>query len=623
MSERLFSGFEEDGDVRIAGVRSSILSVDWNTSAVGVVGQWPAEIRSTIRTVLHAISPMAVLIGREGIVVCNEAAREMFGDAFETAQGKSIFEVLPIAERFYRKVIDESHQGRSNRFRDEPIKLLRNGVSHTCWFNLGISPIVDEGGVTVGTLLVGSETSDHMRTRRALNLAHGRMETALDAGGIVGIWDFEVASRKVTIDGSLAARYGIMETDARKGVPIELLFENIHAEDRGRVLAAVDEAVASGQTFRQRFRTNTKDGQLLWYVASGRPVRDDSQRVTGFAGIVVDVTGETEAVSALEQSNLRFATLVEAIPQIVWSTDKDGNHDYFNSRWTEFTGIAQEDIMPETWTALVHPEDWNRVAETWQECVATGKPYDIDYRYRHRDGTYRWLWVVALPMRDDTGNILRWYGTSSDIEDAKQMDAQKELLTRELDHRIKNLFALVNGLVGLTVREEPGLTSLADKLRSRLSALHRAHELIRRSANAEGSSLRGLLGQLLAPYLFPGEETVSFDGDDLQVKSDAVTSFALIFHELATNAAKYGALHRANGQIAISLARDELWCTITWTERFASENTQAAGTQGFGSKLLETVVEKQFGGSITRDATTDAMTIVVRLPAALFCDATT
>lgn len=620
MSERLFSGFEEDGEARIAGLRDSIFSVDWTTTIIGPVEGWPTEIRSTIRTALHAISPMAVLIGRQGIVVCNEAAREMFGDAFDSAQGKSIFDILPIAERFYRKVIDESHLGGSSRFRDEPIKLLRNGVLQTCWFNLGISPIVDEGGVTVGTLLVSSETSDHMRTKRALNLAHQRMETALDAGGIVGVWDFDVTSRKIIIDGSLAAQYGIVETDARDGVPIELLFENIYAEDRARVLAAVDEAVASGETFRHRFRTITKTGQLLWYVASGRPVRDDSQRITGFAGIVVDVTGETEAVSALEVSNLRFATLVEAIPQIVWSTDRYGNHDYFNRRWTEFTGIDQEDIKPGTWMELVHPDDWERVTETWQDCLATGDPYDIDYRFRYRDGSYRWLWVVALPMRDETGNIVRWYGTSSDIEDAKQLEAQKELLTGELDHRIKNLFALVSGLVALSAREEPALAPLADKLRSRLTALHKAHEIIRTNDSREGGSFTQLLRELLSPYLFDGKDNVHVEGQALQVRQDAVTSVALVFHELATNAAKYGALSSDAGQIRITLERGETWHVITWTERSNTMTPSKSGAQGFGSRLLETVVEKQFRGSLTRSHRGDALVIEARLPASLFHD---
>lgn len=620
MSERLFFGFEGDRDAGLAGLRISILSIDWENSPVGPIAKWPQEILSTIRTALHAVSPMAVLIGREGIVVCNEAAKEMFGDASDTAQGKSIFEVLPIAKEFYRRVIDQSQRGKSGRFRDQPIKLLRNGVWQTCWFNLGLSPIMDDNGITYGTLLVASETSEHMRTRKALNLAHERMEIALDAGGIVGTWDFDVASRKVIIDGSLAAQYGIVEADARSGVPIQLLFENVHPDDRERVLAAVDEAVASGTMFRNRFRAITRDGQLLWYVASGRPIRDDNDRITGFAGIVIDVTGETEAVNALEHSNLRFATLVEAIPQIVWSTDKDGNHDYFNSRWTEFTGVAHEDNTPGLWSRLVHPDDWDRVADTWRECLATGKTYDIDYRFRYRDGSYRWLWVVAVPMRDKEGDILRWYGTSSDIEDAKQLEAQKELLTSELDHRIKNLFALVNGLVGLSTREEPALAPLARTLLSRLAALHKAHELVRTQANSAGGSLKQLLAELLAPYRTSQKDLITISGQDWQVKPEALTSVALIFHELATNAAKYGALDHANGHIHVSLEQEANWRIVAWTERFEAAALRAAGASGFGSRLLETVVEKQFRGTLTRRWNDAGLVVELRLPGSLFYD---
>ena len=106
--------------------------------------------------------------------------------------------------------------------------------------------------------------------------------------------------------------------------------------------------MAAGGKFLNRFRTITRDGALHWYIASGRPVRNDFGAVTGFAGILIDTTVQSEVAAELQESNLRFDTLAEAVPQIVWSADRHGTHDFFNRRWTEFTGIERDSIVP-TW----------------------------------------------------------------------------------------------------------------------------------------------------------------------------------------------------------------------------------------------------------------------------------
>ncbi|MEI9850307.1 MAG: PAS domain-containing protein [Sphingomonas sp.] len=220
-------------------------------------------------------------------------------------------------------------------------------------------------------------------------------------------------------------------------------------------------------------------------------------------GIVIDLTDQVATTEALAESEMRFEAVAESIPQMVWSTDADGRHDYFNRRWNEFTGLKAQEVTPDAWTRLVHPDDWPTLSEVWKDCLATGKPYDIEYRFLHRSGAYRWLRVMALPLRDRRGQITRWYGTSTDIEDAKLLEAERELVANELDHRLKNLFALVNGLVVLSVRDEPGMAPLAKVLQERLAALHTAHSFIRsREADPRGTahSLQALVRTLLKPY---------------------------------------------------------------------------------------------------------------------------
>lgn len=623
MAERLFpaqnalfgaAGASED-------LRKAILAVEWHKTPAGAVRGWPAAGRCTVRTALLAASPMAVLIGRDGIIICNDAAREVFGDACRMAQGRSVYEILPFARKFYREMIDAAYLGTSHLLKDQPIKLSRGGITGTCWFNIGFSPVIADDGTVFGTLLAASETTDHVRMQRALLLAQDRVEVALEAGGIVGTWDFDTRSRKVILNSALAAQHGIRPDEAGEGIGIETLFENLVAADRPRVLATVEAALARGGTFHSRFRTITKDGALHWYNASGRPVRDKGGAIVGLAGIVIDTTTQSGIAAALAASNLRFETLVEAIPQIVWSTDRHGTHDFFNRRWTEFTGIDPATITPTLWTNLVHPDDLGRVTEAWRVCLETGHPYDIDYRFRHHGGGYRWLRVIALPMRDAGGEIVRWYGTATDIEDAKLLETERDLVNRELDHRIGNLFSLVNAVINLSARDRPHCAALAQDITHRLRALHRGHQLIRHKGDGHPVALHRLLEDILAPYLQSRATAISIGETPLLVAFEAVTSFALLFHELATNAAKYGALSGAGGRLAIDAGIAPDTVTLRWREDGIRPAAETESGTGFGSKLLTAIVEGRFRGTLERLRTPEGIQIDLRLPASLFATA--
>jgi PAS domain S-box-containing protein len=445
-----------------------------------------------------------------------------------------------------------------------------------------------------------------------LQRSRRRLDLALDAGGIVGTWALDIPSVKVNLNASLADLLGLQLEQARPGLK-DMLSASVHPADQERTVSALKDAIARRSDYQSRFRIVTQHGEIRWLMASGRPVRGQQGSAERLAGIVIDVTEHAETEAALHQSNLRFHIVTEAIPQIVWSTDADGRHDYFNHRWTEFTGVAVEATDPETWKTLVHADDWPAVAIAWRGSLATGKTYDVDYRMRYHDGTYRWLKVLAKPLRDTDGNITRWYGTSTDIDAAKHFELERELVAHELDHRIKNLFALVNSLVGFSVREAPALRALAEPLSARLNALHQAHSLISGRPDAGTSTLQELLQQLLRPYDEPGSGKIAIGGIDRTIDTGAFRSMALLLHELITNSAKYGALSQNEGRLHLALAAEGERLTITWTERFSGKS-HAEDTSGFGSRLMRTIVEIQLRGSLTHSFVQDGLTVIIDLP---------
>src|SRR5207237_2816420 len=141
------------------------------------------------------------------------------------------------------------------------------------------------------------------------------------------------------------------------------------------------------------------------------------------------------------------------MPQMVWSTQPDGAHDYYNAQWYVFTGVPAGSTDGEGWYARFAPADQERAWARWRHSLKTGEPYEIEYRLRHHSGEYRWTLGRALPVRDENGEIIRWVGTCTDIHEQKGIAQQNEILSRELSHRIKNIIAVVTALIVLSARQ--------------------------------------------------------------------------------------------------------------------------------------------------------------------------
>lgn len=329
----------------------------------------------------------------------------------------------------------------------------------------------------------------------------------------------------------------------------------------------------------------------------------------------------TRTVEALEESEAKFRVLADSMPQMVWSTLPDGFHDYYNARWYEFTGVPAGSTDGEGWNGMFHPEDQERARERWRHSLETGEPYEIEYRLRRADGVYRWTLGRATPIRNEAGEITRWFGTCTDIEDLKRAEQGKDLLSQELSHRIKNIFAVISALIALSARQFPEAKGFAAALRTRINALARAHEFVRPHSDSSrplvGSmTLHAFLADLFRPYAaIDGRPRVLLTGDDAEFDDQAATSVALLFHELATNAAKYGALSAPGGEVALDTRRRDGRFILTWEERGGPPVAGEPGRTGFGTSLATLSVEGQLGGRLERTWAPDGLRVIADLPA--------
>lgn len=323
-----------------------------------------------------------------------------------------------------------------------------------------------------------------------------------------------------------------------------------------------------------------------------------------------------QSMIQLAELEQRFAVLSDSLPQLVWSTPPDGLSDYFNKPWVEFTGLPAKASFGTGWLSLVHPEDAPVAAQAWTKAVGSAKSYEVRYRLRRHDGVYRWVIARGLPLFDAEGQVTRWIGTCTDIDDEMANADALELLSQELHHRIKNIFAVIGGLVSLSSRSHPGAADFAAELYGRILALGRAHAFIgspgSRSDGTVHGGLKGMLGELLSPYIVAGSSRIAITGDEIAIDDRSATPLALVFHELATNSAKYGALGAESGTVEIALEDRDPVC-LRWIEKgIAASGEKKVG--GFGSRLIDMSIKRQLGGDYETQWGADSLELAMRIP---------
>ena len=199
----------------------------------------------------------------------------------------------------------------------------------------------------------------------------------------------------------------------------------VHPEDLPRVMEKWLVDVAAGEPSEDEMRLRRADGEYRWFLVRTAPLRDGQRNLVKWYGVSIDIDDRKRAES-------QSWTLLDAIPQQIWSGPAHGTLDYCNERWRSYMGLGLQELQGDGWQSMLHPDDRERVLKAWHESVTMGTPYEQEERHRRVDGTYRWFLARGLPMRDAEGRIVRWYGTNTDIEDRKQAEEELRCLSGQL-----------------------------------------------------------------------------------------------------------------------------------------------------------------------------------------------
>ncbi len=194
-----------------------------------------------------------------------------------------------------------------------------------------------------------------------------------------------------------------------------------------------EEVIAKRRPFNKEYRILRKsDGEVRWVNGLGETSFDADGKIVAMIGTIQDITERVQAGEALASSEKEFHLLAEAMPQIVWATRADGWNIYFNRQWFEYTGLTPEESHGHGWNIPFHPDDQQRAWDAWQNAVTNNATYSLECRLRRRDGVYRWWLIRGVPVLDEKGGILKWFGTCTDIQDIKHSQEEREKLQEKL-----------------------------------------------------------------------------------------------------------------------------------------------------------------------------------------------
>jgi PAS domain S-box-containing protein len=417
-------------------------------------------------------------------------------------------------------------------------------------------------------------------------------------------------------------------------------------EDRNRIVQALQQ---TGSVRNMESRVLSKSGETLIISNNLDVIELEGQP---YALVTLqDTTEQRKAEEAVRLSERRFRFLADNLPQIVWTANPDGYTDYYNERWYNFSGLERGRGGDESFTPILHPDDVQRCLDTWYRSVRTGEPYEIEYRFRDRKtGLYRWFLGRALPLRD-AGHILKWFGSSTDIQDQKEHGEKltEALRVREdflaiAGHELKTPLAVLLMHIQSLQRAEAsgaGIAKIRERLEKAAASAQRLDSLIsqmldvsritagRLRLEAEPMGLDELLQEVVERF----REQAQRVGSNITLQSHAHPlgtwdrlRIDQILSNLLANAIKYGQgqpidveMREEHGEAVVQIIDRGIGIELSQQQKIFERFERAVGTREFGGFGLGLWISRQIaeasGGSIDVTSTLGSgSTFTLRLP---------
>ncbi|MEH1863726.1 MAG: PAS domain-containing protein [Nostoc sp.] len=294
------------------------------------------------------------------------------------------------------------------------------------WWEVVVSPILDVSGQLERILLISRDITERKKTELLLQESEARLKLAYKATRS-GVWDWDITRNSAHVSEEYCNLFGFDPTTQE--VSFEEWLNRLHPDDRTYANEIVSSTIQQQQEYYQTdYRILHADG-IRWLAARAKVFYDAAGNAVRMLGNVQDITDRKQVEEELRQSEERYRYLAEAIPQLVWTCNASGSCDYANQRLCGYTGLSFEEILGRGWLSAVHPDDRQAAQSMWNNAVDRGSSYRHEYRFkRAADRSYRWHLVLGLPLKDQQGHVMKWFGTCTDIHDQKELEVERNRL---------------------------------------------------------------------------------------------------------------------------------------------------------------------------------------------------
>ena len=445
---------------------------------------------------------------------------------------------------------------------------------------------------------------ERARAETALRESEERLRRFGDASSDV-LWIRDAATLQWDyLSPGFEAVYGMPVDQALTGDNLQNWTDLIVEDDRQHALDSITR-VRDGEQVTFEVRIQRPDGGIRWLRDTDFPIRGPSGRVERIGGIGQDVTAIKQAQQRLEESEDRLRNAIEVGQQGLWDWNVQTGDVIWSDQHYRLEGYAVGEVVPsyESWTARVHPDDLAGAEMALRHAMDTHTDFEHEFRSLHPDGTVLWLYARGRFFYDDHGEPLRMVGAMIDITERREWAERQNVLVAELQHRTRNLIALVRSTADKTAQSSTNLSDFRIRFRDRLEALARVQGLLSRLTDVDRVTFDDLIRTELSA-MNDTLDRVTLDGPPgIRLRSSTVQTLAMALHELATNAVKYGALGQPTAHLAVTWSLEALsadgrpWLHVDWRESgvaMPAEITVSRGS-GQGRELIERALPYQLG----------------------------
>ena len=401
----------------------------------------------TLRQIVDGISALVAVLTPDGAVeIVNRQVLDYFGKTLEEMKEWSSSDAvhpddLPGVIAVWTRSIESGQP--------YDVELRQRGADGVYrWFHAQGLPVRDAEGCILRWFVLQTDVDERKKAEEKVRRSEEYLTEAQHLSR-TGSFGCNVSSGEMFWSDETFRIFGY---DRATKPAVEAILERAHPEDKARVQEQILRATREGKDCDLEYRLLLPDDSVKHVHVVAHASKDELGGFE-FVGAVMDVTAAKEAGERIRKDERELATTIETIPALVLSFLPDGTVDFVSHRWLDYVGLSREEMFPTrkplsptlggAWKSTNHPDDLDRALNKWQAALATGEPLELETRYRRADGQYRWFLVRSVPLRDEIGQIVKWYATFTDIDDRKQAEEKLRRSERELRLIFESIPAMV------------------------------------------------------------------------------------------------------------------------------------------------------------------------------------